>query len=171
MGFPILAVAGIAVSIGSKILGGQAKNKQAKAQAAAQKENALVQLAETYSGLSAREREELASSRQQKRLGRRESARLEARAIAAGADAGTGSDEQVRDVQVGEAEFVSSVEAQLARVNQDLDRRRRGARKSFDSQIKAADAGLPGSGQDFLDFANTAAFAINAFSSLDQPTG
>lgn len=171
MGFPIVAVAGIAIAVGSKILGNNAEKQKARAQAKAQKENALVQLAETYSGLSAREREELASSRQAKRLGRRQSARLAARAKAAGADAGTGSDEQVRDVQVGEAEFVSGVDAQLSRVNEELDRRRRGARKSFDSQIKAADAGIPGQGQDFLDFANTAAFAINAFSSLSSPTG
>lgn len=172
MAFPIaIAAIGIGISLGSKILGGQAKKKAEKARAEALKSNALVQLGETFSGLSAREREELASSRQQKRLGRRQSAVLEARARAAGADAGTGSAEQVQDVAMGEAEFVSSIDRQLGLVGQELDRRRRGASKQFESAIKSADAGVSGQGQDFLDFANTLAFGINAFSSLSQPTG
>jgi hypothetical protein len=37
--------------------------------------------------------------------------------------------------------------------------------------VKSADAGVSGLGQDFLDFANTAAFALNAFDAIPKPTG
>ncbi len=165
----ILAIAGIAVGIGSQLLGSNARKKAERARAEALKGNALVQFANTLSGLGAREREELAAARQQKRLGRRQSAVLESRAKAAGADAGTGSAEQVQDVQLGESEFLGSIDAQLGLVSAELDRRRRGARREKDAAFKAADSGVSGGLQDFLDFANTAAFALNAFDALAQP--
>jgi len=168
MGFPILAVAGIAIGVGSKILGSKGRKEGEKARAAALKENALVQLANTLSGLSAREQEELASARQSKRLGRRSSAVLAARAKAAGASAGVGSAEQVQDVELGESEFLGSLDEQLGLVTAELTRRERGARREFGSAISAADAGVSGIGQDFLDFANTAAFAITAIDALPK---
>ena len=164
-----LAIAGIAVGIGSQLLGASARRKAEKQKAEALKENALVQFANTLSGLGAREREELAAGRQQKRLGRRQSAILEARAKAAGATAGVGSAEQVQDVQLGESEFLGSIDAQLASVSGELSRRRRGARMQKRAAFKAAESGISGGAQDFLDFANTAAFAINAFAALDTP--
>jgi hypothetical protein len=166
MPFPVIGAVAIGVSIGSKLLGNSARKRAEKARADALKGNALVQLANTLSGLSAREAEELAAARQQKRLGRRQSAVLEARAKAGGAESGTGSAEQVQDVLMGKAEFLGSVDAQLGMVTDQLRRQRSGAKRSFDSAIKAADAGLSGPGQDFLDFANTAAFALNAWDAL-----
>lgn len=166
MPFPVIGAVAIGVSIGSKLLGNSARKRAEQARADALKGNALVQLANTLSGLSAREAEELAAARQQKRLGRRQSAVLEARAIAGGAESGTGSAEQVQDVAMGEAEFLGSVEAQLGMVTDQLRRQRAGARRSFQSAITAAEAGLSGPGQDFLDFANVAAFALNAWDAL-----
>ena len=161
-----LAIAGIVVGIGSKLLGNRARHANEKRRAEALKENALVQFANTISGLGAREREELASARQQKRLGRRESAILAARAKAAGASAGTGSAEQVQDVLLGESEFLGSIDTQLGFVTAELERRRRRARKQKESALKSAESGVSGLAQDFLDFANTAAFALNAFDAL-----
>lgn len=171
MPFPILAVAGIAIGIGSKLLGSRSRKAGEKARAAALRDNALVQLANTLSGLSAREQEELASARQSKRLGRRSSAVMAARAKAAGADAGVGSAEQVQDVELGESEFLGSIDAQLGMVTADLTRRERGARREFKSAVSAADAGVSGTGQDFLDFANIAAFALNAFDAIPSASG
>lgn len=165
------AIAAIAIGIGSQILSNRSKKSGEKKRAEALRENALVQLGNTLSALSAREREELASARQQKRLGRRESAVLAARAKAAGADAGVGSAEQVQDVGLGESEFLSSVDTQLASVTQELERRRRRSRIQFESSVKSANAGVSGIGQDFLDFANTAAFALNAIDALPKSTG
>lgn len=167
MAFPVLAVAGIAIGVGAKILGGLSAGKAAEQRTKALKANALAQLTNTVSGLQAREREELAAARQQERLGRRQSDILEARAIAAGAEGGVGSDEQVQDVQMGEAEFLGSVDANLRMVKADLLRRRKGAQREFQSATKAAEAGERGPEQDFLDFANTAAFALNAFDQVD----
>jgi len=165
MGFIIPAIA-IGVSVGSKLLGSKARKEAEEARAAALKGNALVQLTNTLSGLSAREREELAAARQQKRMGRRQSDILEARAIAGGAESGTGSAEQVQDVAMGEAEFLASIDEQLGMVQGELARRRRRAQTEHKSARRAADAGLSGNTQDFLDFANTAAFALNAFDAL-----
>ena len=170
MAIPLAGVA-IGVAVGSRILGNRSRKAAERATADALKDNALVQFANTLSGLGAREREELAAARQQKRLGRRQSAILEARAKAAGASAGVGSAEQVQDVQLGESEFLSSVDVQLGFVTGELERRRRRARKTRESAFKSAEAGVSGAGQDFLDFANAAAFALNAFDALDRPTG
>ena len=166
MAFPVIGAIAIGVSVGSKLLGNAARNKAAEARAAALKGNALVQLTNTLSGLSAREREELVAARQQKRMGRRQSAVLEARAIAGGAESGTGSAEQVQDVAMGQAEFLASIDEQLGMVQGELARRRRRARTEHASAREAADAGLSGNGQDFLDFANVAAFALNAWDAL-----
>jgi len=170
MAFPVIGAIAIGVGVGSKILGNKARKDAERARAEALRENALVQLANTLSGLSARQREELSAARQQKRLGRRTSAVLAARAKAAGADTGVGSAEQVRDVAVGEAEFIGSIDEQLGMVSAELSRRRRRARVQFESALKAADAGISGGAQDFLDFANTAAFALNAIDALPFPT-
>lgn len=169
MPIPILGAIAIGVSVGAKILGSRTRKAGEKARAEALKENALVQLGNTLSGLNARQREELAAARQQKRLGRRQSAILEARAIAGGAESGTGSAEQVQDVALGESEFLSSIDQQLGQVSAELERRRRRSRVQFESAVKNADAGVSGIAQDFLDFANTAAFALNAFDAIDQP--
>lgn len=171
MAIPIIGAIAIGVSVGAKILGSRTRKAGEKARAEALKENALVQLGNTLSGLSARQREELAAARQQKRLGRRQSAVLEARAIAGGAESGTGSAEQVQDVAKGEAEFISSIDQQLDLVTAELSRRRRRARIESESAIKNAKAGVSGIAQDFLDFANTAAFALNAFDAINQSSG
>jgi len=126
-----IAVAGIAIGIGSKLFGNKARKDAERRRAEALKGNALVQLANQLSGLSAREREELVAANQQRRLGRRQSAILEARAKARGADAGVGSAEQVQDVQLGESEFLGSIDAQLGMVTSELDRRRRRAQAEF----------------------------------------
>lgn len=168
MGFPIIGAVAIGIGVGSKILGNRSRNKAEKARAEALKGNALVQLANTISGLNAREREELVAAQQQRRLGRRQSAVLESRAKAAGADAGTGSDEQVQDVGLGESEFLGSIDAQLEMVRGDLSRRRKGALREHKAAVVAANSGISGIGQDFLDFANTAAFALNAFDAFPK---
>ena len=170
MGFPVIGAIAIGVSVGSKILGNQARKDAERARADALKGNALVRLANTLSGLGAREREELAAAQQQRRLGRRQSAVLESRAIAGGAESGTGSAEQVQDVAVGKAEFLASIDVQLGFVQAQLSRRRRGAVREKESAFTAAEAGVSGSGQDFLDFANIAAFALNAFDALPKAT-
>ena len=167
MGFIIPAIA-IGVSVGSKLLGNQARKDAEQARADALKGNALVQLTHTLSGLDAREREELVAARQQKRLGRRQSAVLEARAIAGGTKSGTGSAEQVQDVALGESEFLSSIDAQIGLVQGELARRRKRANIEHRSARSAAEAGLSGPGQDFLDFANVAAFALNAFDAIPR---
>lgn len=166
MALPILAAAGLAVSIGSRLLGSGARKAAEKRRAEARKGNALLTLSQTLSGLNARRTEELAAARQQKRFGRRQSAVLEAQAIAGGAESGTGSGEQVQDIALGESEFLSSVDTQLAAVETQLMRRRRGAFAQQRQANRAADSDIGGPLQDFLDFANTAAFAINAFDSL-----
>lgn len=166
MPFPVIGAIAIGVSVGSKLLGNSARKKAEEARAEALRGNALVQLTNTLSGLSAREREELVAARQQKRMGRRQSDILEARAKAGGAESGTGSAEQVQDVAMGEAEFLASVDEQLGMVQGELARRRRRSRIEFKSAIKAANAGISGNGQDFLDFANIAAFALNAWDAL-----
>ncbi len=162
----VLAIAAIGIGIGSRLLGSRARKEAERRRADALRGNALVQLANTLSGLSARQREELAAARQQKRLGRRQSAILEARAIAGGAESGTGSAEQVQDVAMGEAEFLGSIDTQLGMVASEIGRRRRGANREFQSALKAADAGLSGGAQDFLDFTNAVAFGLNAFDAL-----
>ena len=171
MGFPVIGAIAIGVGAGSKILASGARKEAERRRAAALKENALVQLTNTLSGLSARQREELSAARQQKRLGRRTSAVLAARATAAGASSGTGSAEQVQDVALGESEFISSIDQQLGLVSAELERRRRRARIQFKSAIKSAKAGVSGRSQDFLDFANTVTFALTAIDALPLPTG
>jgi len=168
MAFPVLAAAGIAVSVGSKILGSRARKEAEERRREARRGNALEQLRHTMSGLSARRAEELAASRQQERFGRRQSAVLEARAKAGGAESGTGSAEQVQDVQLGESEFLSSIDVQLRAVEAELTRRQVGAGKQYEAALRAADADMSGPTQDFLDFANTAAFAINAWDALPK---
>lgn len=168
MPFPVIGAIAIGVSIGSSILGNSARKEAERKRAEALRGNALVQLTNTLSGLSARQREEMVAARQQKRLGRRQSAVLEARAVAGGAESGTGSAEQVQDVLMGKAEFLASIDEQLGMVRGELSRRRRRARVEFRSALVAADAGISGGTQDFLDFANTAAFALNAFDALPR---
>ncbi len=168
MPFPVIGAIAIGVGIGSRIVGNRARKNAERKRAEALKGNALVQLANTLSGLNARQREELASARQEKRLGRRQSRVLEARAIAGGAESGTGASEQVQDIGLGESEFLSSIDTQLDLVTSELSRRRRGANREFQASLKAADAGISGGAQDFLDFANTLAFGLNAFDALPR---
>lgn len=166
MGFPIVAAAGFALGVGSKLLGSRARKDAERRRTAARRGNALVQLQTTLAGLGAREKEELASARANKRFGRRQSAVLEARAKAGGAESGTGSAEQVQDIALGQSEFLSAIDTQLDAVESELNRRRKGARLQAESAFRAADADISGPLQDFLDFANTAAFALNAFDAL-----
>lgn len=164
----LLGAIAIGVGIGSSILGNRAKRSAERRRAAALEENALVRLASTTSGLAAREREELANAAQARRLGRRQSAVLEARAVAAGAAAGVGSAEQAQDVQLGLSEFLGSVEENLARTRAQLSRTRRGARREFEAARKAARAGVAGPGADFLDFLNIGLGAVQAFEALPR---
>lgn len=168
MAFPIIGAVAIGTSIVSGILGSRARRSAERRRAEALEENALVRLASTTSGLAAREQEELANAAQARRLGRRQSAVLEARAVAAGAAAGVGSAEQAQDVQLGLSEFLGSVEENLARTRAQLARGRRGAQREFESARRAARAGVAGPGADFLDFLNIGIGAVQAFGALPR---
>ena len=163
-----LAIAGVGIAVGSQIAAWLGRKSAAEKKAAALRNNALTQLGSSLSALGARGREEMAAARQQKRLGRRASAVLESRALAQGASSGTGSVDAVQDVAMGEAEFIGSVDAQLAATNADLLRRKKATFENFFAAQEAAKAGVGGIENDFLDFANTALSAINTFDALNS---
>lgn len=164
----LLPAIGIGVGVLSKVLGSSARADAEKARAAALEQNALIRLTSVLSGLQSRERQQLASAAQQRRLGKRQSAVLAARARALGADAGTGSSEQVQDVAVGQAEFLGALDAQLGLVRGELARSRRQARIEFEGARSAARAGVGGPLAQFLDFANIALGTIDAIGNLPK---
>jgi len=170
MPLPVLAGIAIGTSIVSGVAGFFAKSNAEKKRAEALEQNALVRLSAQLSGLGAREQEELANARQARRLGRRQSAVLEARARAGGADAGVGSGEQVQDVGLGLSEFLGSVDENLARTRSQIQRGRIGADREFRAARKAAKAGVGGPAADFMDFLNIGVGALNTFSNFSQPS-